>query len=215
MMKRRSLLVAAALCAATAAYAADMKPADKAAADKSAAPAGDCSRVQITTSQGPITIELDRAKAPVTVDNFVGYVKSGFYDGTIFHRVIDGFMIQGGGFTKEMQQKPTKPPIAIESKNGLHNGVYTVAMARTNDPNSATAQFFINVVDNARLDYSGDMSPGYTVFGKVVAGTEVVDKIKTVPTSNQGMFQNVPMNPVTIEKAQCVAAGAAKQETKK
>ena len=207
-MNRRSLLIAAALCAAGTAYAADTKP-----ADTKASAAGDCSHVKISTSQGPIVVELDRAKAPVTVDNFVGYVKSGFYDGTIFHRVIDGFMIQGGGFTKDMRQKPTKPPIPIESKNGLHNGIYTIAMARTNDPNSATAQFFINVVDNARLDYSGDMSPGYTVFGKVVSGQQVVEKIKTVQTTNQGMNQNVPVTPVVIEKATCEAgaAGATRQ----
>jgi cyclophilin family peptidyl-prolyl cis-trans isomerase len=209
MMNRRSLIVAAMLCAAGAAHGADKaadKPADKAGA-------ADCGRVTLTTTVGPITIELDHAKAPATVDNFVGYVKNGFYNGTIFHRVIDGFMIQGGGFTREMQQKPTRPPIAIESKNGLHNGMYTVAMARTSDPNSATAQFFINVADNARLDYSGEMQPGYTVFGKVVAGTEVVDKIRKVQTNNQGMYQNVPITPVVIEKAQCVAGG--KQETKK
>jgi peptidyl-prolyl cis-trans isomerase A (cyclophilin A) len=152
---------------------------------------------------GPITLELDPTKAPNTVANFVAYVKSGFYDGTIFHRVIDGFMIQGGGFTPDMKQKPTRPPIAIESKNGLHNGAYTVAMARTADPNSATAQFFINVVDNGRLDYASEMSPGYTVFGKVVSGQDTVDKIRKVATGNMGMYQNVPVQPVVIEKAQC------------
>jgi peptidyl-prolyl cis-trans isomerase A (cyclophilin A) len=196
-MLRRLTPLAAALCA----LAFHASAADKAAAS------GDCSQVKLTTSMGDITLALDKAKAPVTVDNFVGYVKSGQYDGTIFHRVIDGFMIQGGGFTKDMQQKPTKPPIPIESKNGLHNGPYTVAMARTSDPNSATAQFFINVVDNARLDYAGDMQPGYTVFGKVVSGQDVVDKIRKVPTGNVGMYQNVPTQPVTIEKAQCVAGG--------
>ena len=191
--------LAAALC--SVAFAASA--ADKAAAKPSTA--ADCSHVKLTTSMGDITLVLDKAKAPVTVDNFVGYVKSGQYDGTIFHRVIDGFMIQGGGFTKDMQQKATKPPIPIESKNGLHNGVYTVAMARTMDPNSATAQFFINVVDNGKLDYQGDMQPGYTVFGKVVSGQDVVDKIKRVPTGNSGMYQNVPTQPVVIEKAQCAA----------
>jgi peptidyl-prolyl cis-trans isomerase A (cyclophilin A) len=170
----------------------------------------DCNSVKLTTSMGAITIALDAGKAPRTVANFQGYVKSGHYDGTIFHRVIDGFMIQGGGFTQDMQQKQTRPPIAIESKNGLHNGAYTVAMARTNDPNSATSQFFINVADNARLDYASDSSPGYTVFGRVTGGTDVVDKIRKVQTGNSGMYQNVPTTPVTIEKAECVgAAGAA------
>ena len=198
-MPRRITPFAAALCALALGASAADKPAAK------AAPASDCSRVKLATSMGDITLALDKAKAPVTVDNFVGYVKSGQYDGTIFHRVIDGFMIQGGGFTRDMHEKPTRPPIPIESKNGLHNGPYTVAMARTNDPNSATAQFFINVVDNARLDYAGEMQPGYAVFGKVVSGQDVVDKIRKVPTGNSGMFQNVPTHPVTIEKAQCVA----------
>jgi cyclophilin family peptidyl-prolyl cis-trans isomerase len=192
----RHTLIAAAVCAAFAAHAAD-KPADKAAS------AGDCSNVKLATSMGAITIALDRAKAPVTVDNFVGYVKSGQYDGTIFHRVINGFMIQGGGFTKDMQQKPTKAPIRNEASNGLHNSPYTVAMARTSDPNSATAQFFINVADNSKLDYQGEMNPGYAVFGKVVSGQDVVDRIKAVPTGNMSMYQNVPVQPVVIEKATC------------
>jgi len=198
----RHTLIAAALCAAFAAHAAD-KPADKGAS------AGDCSGVKLTTSMGDITIALDHAKAPVTVDNFVSYVKSGQYDGTVFHRVINGFMIQGGGFTKELQQKPTKAPIRNEANNGLHNAPYTIAMARTSDPNSATAQFFINVADNSKLDYVSEMQPGYAVFGKVTSGQDVVDKIKAVPTGNMNMYQNVPVQPVTIEKAQCVA-GAAK-----
>jgi peptidyl-prolyl cis-trans isomerase A (cyclophilin A) len=208
-MKRRSFLIAAALCAASASYAAEKadktpeKTSDKPAL---AATAASCKRVQLTTSMGPVTLELDPTKAPNTVANFVAYVKSGFYDGTIFHRVIDGFMIQGGGFTPDMKQKPTRPPIAIESKNGLHNGAYTVAMARTADPNSATAQFFINVVDNGRLDYASEMSPGYTVFGKVVSGQDTVDKIRKVATGNMGMYQNVPVQPVVIEKAQCEGA---------
>jgi cyclophilin family peptidyl-prolyl cis-trans isomerase len=218
-MSRRSLILAAALCAACAtAFAADKpaekasaKPADKAAdkpAAKTTAKADDCSSVKLTTSMGAITLALDHDKAPVTVDNFVSYVKSGQYDGTIFHRVIDGFMVQGGGFTKDMTEKPTKPPITNESKNGLHNGPYTIAMARTNDPNSATSQFFINVADNARLDYAGGMSAGYAVFGKVTSGQDVVDKIRKVPTGNSGMYQNVPSQPVVIEKAQCAAGGA-------
>src|SRR5512144_190223 len=129
---------------------------------------GNMPKVKLTTTAGPIVLELNREKAPVTVDNFVKYVESGHYNGTIFHRVIDGFMIQGGGFTKDMQQKPTQAPIKIESNNGLKNEPYTVAMARTADPNSATAQFFINVVDNQMLNYGSEMSPGYAVFGKVV-----------------------------------------------
>jgi len=203
-MLRRLTPLAAALCAVALAASAADKPAGKASKP---APAADCAQVKLTTSMGDITLALDKAKAPVTVDNFVGYVKSGQYDGTIFHRVIDGFMIQGGGFTKDMQQKATKAPIPLESKNGLHNGIYTVAMARTQDPNSATAQFFINVADNARLDYSmlgASENPGYAVFGKVVSGQDVVDKIRKVPTGNSGMFQNVPTQPVVIEKAQCV-----------
>lgn len=196
----RHTLFAAALCAAFAVQAAD-KPADKSTA-------GDCPDVKLTTSMGDITIALDRAKAPVTVDNFVGYVKSGQYDGTIFHRVINGFMIQGGGFTRDMQQKPTKAPIRNEASNGLHNSPYTIAMARTADPNSATAQFFINVVDNSKLDYQSDMNPGYAVFGKVVSGQDVVDRIKAVPTGNMNMYQNVPVQPVVIEKAVC--AGRAR-----
>src|SRR5678816_3537722 len=123
-------------------------------------------QVKLTTSMGPITIELDEAKAPISAKNFLSYVDSGHYNGTVFHRVIDGFMIQGGGFTKDMQQKPTQAPIKIESSNGLKNDAYTVAMARTGDPNSATAQFFINVANNDRLNYSSEMSPGYAVFGK-------------------------------------------------
>ena len=121
----------------------------------------------------------------------------------MFHRVIDGFMIQGGGFTKDMQQKPTQAPIKNESTNKLSNAPYTVAMARTNDPNSATAQFFINVADNGRLDFQSEMSPGYAVFGKLVSGQEVVDKIRKVPTGNSGMHQNVPTTPVVIQKAEC------------
>jgi len=173
----------------------------KAAAPQAAA--GACTNVKLSTSMGPIVITLDTAKAPNTTANFQKYVKAGFYNGTIFHRVIDGFMIQGGGFTKDMQQKPTNPPIAIESSSGLKNSAYTVAMARTADPNSATAQFFINVVDNDRLNYNGESSPGYAVFGKVTSGQDTVDKIKKVATGNSGPHQNVPTTPVMIEKAEC------------
>ena len=163
-------------------------------------------KVKLTTSMGAITIQLDKEKAPVSVGNFVKYVESGHYSGTIFHRVIDGFMIQGGGFDKDLRQKPTNAPIKNEASNGLKNDVYTVAMARTGVRDSATAQFFINVKDNAFLNYSGE-SPqgwGYAVFGKVVEGSDVVDKIKKVPTGNSGGYENVPLQPVLIEKAECL-----------
>lgn len=163
-------------------------------------------KVKLTTSMGPITIELDKAKAPLSAENFAKYVDSGHYNGTIFHRVIDGFMIQGGGFTKDMQQKPTLAPIKNEAANGLKNDVYTLAMARTGVRDSATAQFFINVKANEFLNYR-DESPqgwGYAVFGKVVEGQDVVDKIRKVATGNAGMHQNVPLEPVVIEKAECL-----------
>ena len=160
-------------------------------------------KVKLTTSMGPIVIELDKAKAPISAENFVKYVESGHYNGTIFHRVIDGFMIQGGGFTKDMQQKPTQAPIKNEASNGLKNDTYTIAMARTNVYDSATSQFFINVKDNASLNYSGP-NTGYAVFGKVVEGKETVDKIRKVATGNAGGHQNVPTTPVVIEKAECV-----------
>jgi cyclophilin family peptidyl-prolyl cis-trans isomerase len=163
-------------------------------------------KVKLTTSMGPIVIQLDKEKAPVSVDNFVKYVESGHYNGTIFHRVIDAFMVQGGGFTKDMKQKPTNSPIKNEGANGLKNDNYTVAMARTGVRDSATSQFFVNVKDNDFLNYSGE-SPqgwGYAVFGKVVEGKEVVDKIKKVATGTAGGMQNVPSEPVVIEKAECV-----------
>jgi peptidyl-prolyl cis-trans isomerase A (cyclophilin A) len=158
-------------------------------------------RVQLKTSKGEIVLELDPAKAPKSVENFINYVKSGHYNGTIFHRVMGDFMIQGGGFTPDMKQKPTQAPIPIESKNGLKNERGSVAMARTGDPNSATAQFFINVVDNPRLDYPSFDGHGYAVFAKVVKGMEVVDAIKKVPTGNKNGHQNVPLEAVTIEQA--------------
>jgi len=161
-------------------------------------------RVKLTTNHGPIVLELDEAKAPATVENFMKYVDSGHYDGTIFHRVIDGFMVQGGGFTKDMRQKPVQAPIKNEGANGLKNANYTVAMARTGVRDSATSQFFINVKDNAFLDYSGE-SPqgwGYAVFGKVVEGQATVDKIKKVATGSAGGHQDVPREAVVIEKAE-------------
>jgi len=161
-------------------------------------------RVKLATSMGDIVVELNPAKAPKTVENFLKYVADKHYDGTIFHRVIDGFMIQGGGFTPDMVQKPMRPPIPLEATNGLKNDTYTIAMARTNVPDSATAQFFINVKDNAMLNAPQPDGHGYAVFGKVVSGTEVVDKIKGVPTGNKGPFQNVPTTPVVITSATLV-----------
>lgn len=159
-------------------------------------------KVKLATSAGDIVLELEREKAPKTVDNFVQYVKAGHYDGTIFHRVIDNFMIQGGGMTADMAEKPTRAPIPLESRSGLSNTRGTVAMARTMDPKSATAQFFINVKDNAFLDQPNARDGnGYAVFGKVVAGMDVVDKIKLVPTTTKGGHQNVPQQPVLIKKA--------------
>ena len=160
-------------------------------------------RVKLETNMGDIVIELDAAKAPKTAANFVDYVKDGFYNGTVFHRVMDGFMIQGGGFETGLKQKPTKAPIDNEANNGLKNDKYTIAMARTNDPHSATAQFFINVADNDFLNHTAPTPNGwgYAVFGKVVSGTEVVDKIKGVKTGNSGFHQNVPTQDVIINKA--------------
>ena len=160
--------------------------------------AAQAQKVKFATSAGDIVVELDAAKAPKTVANFVEYVKAGHYDGTIFHRVIPNFMIQGGGMTPDMKEKATRAPIPLESGNGLDNVRGTLAMARTMDPNSATAQFFINVVDNPRLDTAGG---GYAVFGKVVEGMDVVDKIRMLPVGNKGPYQNVPVTPVTIKQA--------------
>lgn len=166
------------------------------------AQSGPAEKVRLDTSAGAIVIELDRAKAPKTVENFVQYVKAGQYDGTIFHRVIDSFMIQGGGMLPDMSEKATRPPIPLESRNGLANVRGTVAMARTMDPNSATAQFFINVKDNAFLDAANSRDGnGYAVFGKVVSGMDVVDKIRAVRTGRKGMHSDVPVEPVIINKA--------------
>jgi cyclophilin family peptidyl-prolyl cis-trans isomerase len=159
-------------------------------------------KFNVRTSMGDFTLELDDAKAPLTVANFEKYADAGHYDGTIFHRVIDGFMIQGGGFDQSMRQKPTNPPVRNESTNGLKNDNYTVAMARTNVPDSATSQFFINVKDNDFLNNAGASNPGYAVFGKVVDGKDIVDKIRKVPTGNSGGHQNVPTTPVVIDKVE-------------
>lgn len=155
--------------------------------------------VEMGTNAGNIVMELDGEKAPVTVDNFKSYVEDGYYDGLIFHRVIDGFMVQGGGFDADMNQKGTKAPIQIESNNGLKNERGTIAMARTMDPNSATSQFFINTQNNGFLDYPGQDGYGYTVFGKVVSGMDVVDQIEKVKTGNNGMHSDVPVEPIIIE----------------
>lgn len=168
----------------------------------SAGTAAHAQNVKLATSMGDIVVELNAKAAPRTVDNFLQYVKAGHYDGTVFHRVIDGFMIQGGGMTKELSEKPTRAPIPLESRNGLHNARGTLAMARTSNPDSATAQFFINVKDNAFLD--AENSPdgnGYAVFGKVTKGMDVVDRIRAVPTGSAGMNRDLPKTPVLITKA--------------
>lgn len=184
-------------------------PAPAPAAEQPAAPAP---RVALTTNLGRIVIELDPVKAPKSSENFLQYVRDGFYAGTVFHRVIPGFMAQGGGFTADLQLKPTRAAIPNEANNGLSNLRGTVAMARTNDPHSATAQFFINVVDNQRLDFVSEQDGlwGYAVFGKVVEGMEVVDKIMAIPTGGQGPLpRDVPLEPVLIESAEIVAEAPA------
>jgi cyclophilin family peptidyl-prolyl cis-trans isomerase len=197
MKTATALLFAAATAAIVPAHAASCAESQKGTAPM---------KVKLTTSMGPITLELNKEKAPISVENFVKYVESGHYNGTIFHRVIDGFMIQGGGFSKEMQQKPTQATIKNESTNGLKNDAYTVAMARTPVRDSASSQFFINLKDNDFLNFSGENPNGwgYAVFGKVVEGKDVVDKIKKVPTGTTMGHQNVPVQPVLIEKAECV-----------
>ncbi|MDE0491910.1 MAG: peptidylprolyl isomerase [Psychrobacter celer] len=163
--------------------------------------------VQLDTNMGAIVIELNEEKAPKTVENFLNYVKSGHYDGTIFHRIIDGFMIQGGGMDAEMNEKSTNAPIENEADNGLKNDKGTIAMARTQDPHSATSQFFINVKDNDFLNHSGKNMQGwgYTVFGKVTSGMDVIDKMRGVPTGRFGMHADVPKEPVVINSATIVS----------
>ena len=172
------------------------------------AAAADDVNVEIETNLGTITLRLDAARAPVTVKNFTNYAKAGFYDGTIFHRVIDGFMIQGGGFTPDMKQKETHDPIENEAATGLKNDKYTIAMARTSDPHSATAQFFINVADNGFLNHTAPTPQGwgYAVFGKVVAGQDVVDQIARVRTGSRSFYGDVPLEDVVIEKAEEIKA---------
>ncbi|HEU5284506.1 MAG TPA: peptidylprolyl isomerase [Burkholderiales bacterium] len=166
--------------------------------------------VKVHTSLGVIALELDQAKAPLTARNFLDYVESGFYDNTLFHRVIDGFMVQGGGFERGMRQKPTRASIRNEADNGLRNRAYTVAMARTSEPHSASSQFFINVADNDFLDHSAPTAQGwgYCVFGRVVEGRDVVDRIRGVRTGRRGMHDDVPLEDVVITKAEVAAAQA-------
>jgi len=170
----------------------------------SSALAADPVKVLMKTSMGDIRLELYPDQAPVTVQNFVEYASEGFYDGTIFHRVISHFMIQGGGFTPDMQKKPTREPITNEAKNGLSNRRGTIAMARLPQPNSATAQFFINVQNNMNLDYKNDQNPGYAVFGQVTDGLDVVDDIRFVATTRVGQFSDVPAEPVIIQEVRVV-----------
>lgn len=199
-MKRRLALISLLLFPVLALGQTEKKeaaPTDKPAAEAAASP-----KVKLKTTMGDIVIELNKEKAPVSVENFLSYVKKKHYDGTVFHRVIDGFMIQGGGFAVDsgrLVQKEAGKGIVNESQNGLKNDRGTIAMARTSDPNSATAQFFINVKDNAALNYPSN--GGYAVFGKVVSGMEVVDKIRAVETGNAGMHQDVPTTPIVIESA--------------
>jgi peptidyl-prolyl cis-trans isomerase A (cyclophilin A) len=164
---------------------------------------------QNRTPLGTITVALDRDKAPVSVQNFLDYVTAGHYDGTVFHRVMPGFMIQGGGYTPEMEEKPTRPAIVNEAKNGLRNSRGTLAMARLNDPNSATSQFFINLRDNHRLDFGID-GAGYAVFGQVVEGMDIVDRIAMVPRTSRGQHENVPEVPIIIRHAKLIDSWAPK-----
>ena len=197
---RRSLVASLILASALPLAALAQAPAASSCTPKGTAPM----KVKLTTSMGPIVIQLDKEKAPISTEKFVKYVEAGHYNGTIFHRVIDGFMVQGGGFTKDMRQKPVNAPIKNESTNGLKNDNYTVAMAHTNVRDSATSQFFINVKNNEFLNFSGDSNPGYAVFGTVVEGKEVVDKIKKVATGMKSGMENVPNEAVTIDKAECI-----------
>jgi len=163
-------------------------------------------QVELKTSQGTLVIELYQDKAPKSVENFLQYARDGFYNGTVFHRVMDGFMIQGGGFEPGMKEKPTRAPIPNEAKNGLKNEAGTLAMARKPDPHSATAQFFVNLVNNGPLDFPGNDGWGYAVFGKVVHGFDVVQKIAKAPTGNAGFHQNVPTTPILIESVKLLPA---------
>ena len=194
----RVLAGALALALPFAASAQSLTPACEAAM-KTPAP-----KVKLTTNKGPIVIQLEKEKAPISTENFVKYVSRGHYDNTVFHRVIKDFMIQGGGLDKDMKEKSTGSPIKNESTNSLKNAAYTVAMARTQARDSATAQFFINSKDNDFLNYSSDMNPGYAVFGKVVEGKDTVDKIRNVSVKQSQYSEATPLEPVILEKAECV-----------
>ena len=170
--------------------------------------------VELKTTQGDIVVEVFADKAPKSADNFIQYVKDGFYNGTVFHRVIDGFMVQGGGFDADMKQKSTRAPIENEARNGLRNEVGTLAMARTADPHSASSQFFINLVPNTALDYPSRDGWGYAVFGKVVKGLDVVETIAKLPTANRGFHQNVPVEAVIVNSARVLEPAAEKRSTK-
>ncbi len=211
MPKIIKLMPALLLCLSVAAYAADKKPAAKkpaaavkAAPQKAVKTKENKMQVLLKTNKGDITLELDAAKAPETVKNFIKYVQDGQYDGTIFHRVIPNFMVQGGGMEADMKQRPTRAPIVNEADNGLKNNKYTVAMARTSDPDSATAQFFINTNDNEFLNYKSPTMQGwgYAVFGKVISGQAVVDSIEAVATTRKFPHDDVPVQAVVIEKAE-------------
>jgi len=196
----RALITATAILALVSPALAQTKPTSKPTKTAAATGSTDNPVVIMKTSKGTLKIELFKDKAPKSVENFLRYTNDKYYDGTVFHRVIKGFMIQGGGFSSDMQKKETYDAIPIESKNGLKNKRGTLAMARTNDPNSATSQFFINVVDNAFLDYKPQPGKeGYAVFGRVIEGMDVVEAIRNVPTATKGRLQNVPVEPVTIE----------------
>ena len=170
--------------------------------------------VELKTNQGDIVVEVFADKAPKSADNFIQYVKDGFYNGTVFHRVIDGFMIQGGGFDADMKQKSTRAPIENEARNGLRNEVGTLAMARTADPHSASSQFFINLVPNTALDYPSRDGWGYAVFAKVVKGLDVVETIAKLPTANRGFHQNVPVEAVIVNSARVLEPAAEKRSAK-
>jgi peptidyl-prolyl cis-trans isomerase A (cyclophilin A) len=201
-------------CSGLSAFGQDQAEPAKPAQDAEQTPDKEAAKlvfVEMTTSKGDIILELDRGRAPVSVKNFLGYVNDGFYKGTIFHRVMDGFMIQGGGFAQDMKRKETKSPIANEWQNGLKNDIGTIAMARTSDPNSATSQFFINVNNNASLTPPPGRGVGYAVFGKVVAGMDVVNAIKATQTTTKNGMQNVPVTPITIDKTTVISAEDAKK----
>ncbi len=201
----RKMLLAGLLCLLTAGLAGAADEKKPTEASTPAVTKGKAVVVLMETTMGNIKIELYPEKAPKTVENFLTYVKEGFFTDTIFHRVIPGFMIQGGGFSKNMDQKQGKPPIPLESQNGLKNARGAIAMARTGDPNSATSQFFINVKDNANLDYPKPDGNGYAVFGKVLEGMDIADKIVAVPTTTKGAYSDVPIDPILIKSVKVIA----------